>query len=230
VRLPTRAAMWCVAAIVIGTLVEVTGELHATVYGVVLMLSSETFEAVSVVLSQRLLQKNKFTILEGMYFTAPAGGFCLVLGSLALELPAMYKAGGHLIPLAHPWPFLFAAALGVGINFSSFAVMQLTSALTLKILNTVRSVGLVVVGVVFYGEVHPWLQLAGYFVAVVGFAGYNYFQLFPDAAKSVESRVDGTMGCTHCCGRPTITQDSPPESPTTTTVIGSARPEDVPQP
>eukprot|EP00413_Alexandrium_margalefii_P017996 CAMPEP_0204532826 /NCGR_PEP_ID=MMETSP0661-20131031/11928_1 /ASSEMBLY_ACC=CAM_ASM_000606 /TAXON_ID=109239 /ORGANISM="Alexandrium margalefi, Strain AMGDE01CS-322" /LENGTH=456 /DNA_ID=CAMNT_0051539097 /DNA_START=422 /DNA_END=1791 /DNA_ORIENTATION=+ len=190
VKLPTRAAMWCVTLIVAGTVVEVNGELHATALGLCLMLSSEFFEAISVVLSQKVLQNNRFSVLEGMYIIAPAGAACLLAGVAALELPTMLGANHHLIPFAHPWPFFFAAVLGVAINFISFLVMQLTSALTMKILNTARSVGLVIVGVLFYGEEHPLLQMVGYVVALLGFAGYNYFQLYPDAAHSVETNVD----------------------------------------
>lgn len=218
VKLPTRAAMWCVAAIVLGTMVEVKGELHATVYGVMLMIGSETFEAVSVVLSQKILQNNRFTVLEGMYITAPAGAACLLVGVLTLEVPEMLQTGRYRVPLDNPVTFVSAAVLGVAINFISFLVMQLTSALTMKILNTARSVGLVVVGVVFYGEVHPWLQLAGYSVALVGFAGYNFFQLYPDAARNVESRVDDLMSCVceSCSRQRPKVPATPPMSPAST--------------
>merc|ERR550532_3088619 len=122
--------------------------------------------------------------------TSPAGAFCLLAGVMILEAPPMVQRQHHLIPLQNPVAFGSAAALGVAINFASLLVMQLTSALTMKILNTARSVGLVVVGVTFYGEVRPWMQLCGYAVALLGFVGYNLFQIYPDAANIVESRVD----------------------------------------
>merc|ERR1719210_541089 len=109
---------------------------------------------------------------------------------MILEAPLMVEKQHHLIPLQNPVAFCSAAALGISINFVSLLVMQLTSALTMKILNTARSVGLVIVGVMCYGEVRPWFQLCGYAVALVGFVGYNLFQLYPDAASKVESRVD----------------------------------------
>jgi len=202
VKLPTRAAMWSVVGIVCGTVIEVRGELHATATGLVLMLGSEFFEAVSVVLSQKILQHHKFSVLEGLYMTAPAGAICLIAGVLILEAPEIMRLGHQQIPLDNPRIFLVAAALGVAINFISFLVMQLTSALTMKILNTARSVGLVAVGVLFYGEYHPPRQLCGYGLALLGFIGYNAFQVFPEAAKSVESRVDGMLVRANlCCPR-----------------------------
>lgn len=201
VKSPPRAAVWCVWAIVAGTLVEVKGELHATVIGLILALSSQSFEAVSVVLTQKLLQHHKFSVVEGMYLTAPATGVCLLVGGALFEGQAMIKAGHHLIPFEHPTAFFFSAALGVAINFISFLVMRLTSALTMKILNTFRSIGLVVIGVMFYGEYHSPKQLMGYSIAITGFAGYNLFQMFPDAARKVESsvisQVQNFCGC--CC-------------------------------
>jgi len=200
VKLPTRAAMWCVVGIVCGTVIEVRGELHATATGLVLMLGSEFFEAISVVLSQKILQHHKFSVLEGLYLTAPAGSVCLLTGVILLEAPEMVRLGHHLIPFENPRTFMAAAVLGVAINFISFLVMQLTSALTMKILNTARSVGLVAVGVLFYGEYHPPRQLCGYGLALLGFVGYNAFQVFPEAAKSMETRVDGMMAraCLFC--------------------------------
>jgi len=191
VRLPTRSAVWCVTLIVAGTMMEVQGELHATALGLFLMLSSELFEAISVVLSQKILQNHKFTVLEGLYITAPPGAASLLLGVTVLEARGMLEAGHHRIPMQYPCTFASAAALGVAVNFISFLVMQRTSALTMKILNTARSVGLVVVGVLFYREVHPWVQLGGYAVALVGFAGYNLFQMYAGAARAMEARVDG---------------------------------------
>jgi len=202
VKLPTRAAMWCVVGIVCGTVIEVNGELHATLTGLVLMLGSEFFEAISVVLSQKILQHHKFSVLEGLYMTAPAGSICLVTGVLVLEAPEMMRLGHQQIPLDNARIFVVAAMLGVAINFISFLVMQLTSALTMKILNTARSVGLVAVGVLVYGEYHPSRQLCGYGLALLGFVGYNAFQMFPEAAKSVENYVDGMLSrvCL-CCPR-----------------------------
>jgi drug/metabolite transporter (DMT)-like permease len=188
-KMPPRAAVWCVGAIVVGTLVQVKSELHATFIGLILALSSQSLEAVSVVLTQKILQQHKFSVLEGMYLTAPPAGLALFVGGALLEGQAMIEAGHHFIPFEHPTVFFFSAALGVGINFISFLVMRLTSALTMKILNTVRSIGLVIIGVVFYGEYHSPKQLFGYSVAIMGFAGYNLFQMFPDAARTVENNI-----------------------------------------
>jgi len=201
VKWPPRVSVWCVGAIVAGTLVEVKGELHATFIGLILALCSQSFEAVSVVLTQKILQHHKFSVLEGMYLTAPASGLCLLVGGSLLESQALIEAGHHWIPFEHPAGFFWSAALGVGINFISFLVMRLTSALTMKILNTFRSIGLVAVGVVFYGEYHSPKQLLGYSVAIMGFAGYNLFQMFPEAAykleSSIVSQVQRFSGCCH---------------------------------
>lgn len=64
------------------------------------------------------------------------------------------------------------------------AVSTAPSRFPTKVLNTFRCICLVVVGVVFYGEVLSNLELFGYSVALVGFVGYNYAQLAPAKAGS----------------------------------------------
>jgi len=54
--LPSRFARWGVYMIISGTLVEVKGELHMTLIGVGLMMTSEIMEAINLVLTQKMLQ------------------------------------------------------------------------------------------------------------------------------------------------------------------------------
>lgn len=202
VEMPTRASIWCAAVIVSGTFMEVKGELHATAMGLTMMACTEVAEATFLVLGALLLQNNKFSVVESMYFLA--GPSAVVLGGCALftELQPMVASGRHMVFLEQPWEILGTAVLGVLVNFLSFFVVQLTSPATLKILNTVRGIGLVAFGVVFYGEECSVVQLVGYAVCLIGFIGYNYFQLRKTSAAAVEDWADNTFGaCLRCqCG------------------------------
>jgi multidrug transporter EmrE-like cation transporter len=205
VGMPNRSSIACAVLIVIGTLVEVRGELSATLTGVFIMLLSECSEAVCLVLGQMLLQNHKFTVLESMYFLAGPSALILSIPAAMYEWPRMVDAGDHALFVDHPLEVLSSCTLGVGVNFLSFFVVQLTNSATLKILNTVRCIGMVVLGVVFFGETVSFGQVGGYAMSLVGFVGYNYFQLYQDKADTVESWVGARCGA--CIGNSTAVSD-----------------------
>lgn len=192
--LPPKLGLWSVWVIVAGTCVEVKGELNATVLGVALMLISELMEATNLVLTQRLMQNSKFSLVEGMHTLGPPGCLFLWLAAAFMEWPQMLQRGHQRLVLEQPLQFLAAAALGLAVNFLSMMVVQATSSLTLKILNTARCVGLVFVGVLCYGEVLTVMEVCGYLTALLGFAGYNWSMMSTDANEKFERLVNRRCG------------------------------------
>ena len=69
-----------------------------------------------------------------------------------LELPRMLEEGSLAVPLAHTLAFVASGCLGFCVNFSSFFVMQTSSALVLKLLGTLRNVSLIGFSIFFYSE------------------------------------------------------------------------------
>jgi hypothetical protein len=190
----SRLAVGFVFIIVLGTLLEVKGELHATPLGLFLMFSSELCEALSIVLTQKLLQKDNFSVVETMYVLSPPGAFLLLLAAMASEWPAMIKQGHYALILQRPSWFMLAALLGVAVNFVGYMVVQATSSLTCKILNIARCTGLVFVGVIVYGETIMPLESLGYGVAIIGVLGYNFAQMLPESAARLEKSIEQS-----CC-------------------------------
>mmetsp|Transcript_83291 Transcript_83291/g.130005 ORF Transcript_83291/g.130005 Transcript_83291/m.130005 type:complete len:367 (-) Transcript_83291:108-1208(-) len=175
--LPPRLARWGVYLIIAGTLLEVKGELHATCLGIFLMIMGEIFEAIHLVLTQKLLQNCKLTLIEGLYMITPPSSLMLLLGASIFEWPRMIQEGSHRMIFQQPWYFLGTCFLGLLVNFVGMAVIQATSSLTVKVLNTARGIGVVAVGILFYGEYCASLELCGYSFALVGLALYNYAQM-----------------------------------------------------
>lgn len=173
---PTRLGRWGVYLIVSGTLVEVKGELNLTILGLVLMLTSEVCEAINLVLTQKLLHNCKFTLVEGLYFIAPPSGLVLCAAAVVLEGPKLWSDGKYKTLVQYPGYFVASCVLGLAVNFIGLAVMQLTSSLTVKVLNTIRGIGVILVGFLFYGEHCSGLELCGYAVALSGFCLYNWAQ------------------------------------------------------
>merc|ERR1719265_753309 len=187
--LPPLPVICCAGVIVLGTLLEVKGEMAFSVTGVIIMLISETSDTVSSVLGEVLLQEQKFTVMETMYFVAPPTALCIACVAAVVEWPRLVPQGGLTIVAQHPEHFVLCSVLGVFVNFLGWMLIQATSTLTLKILNAARCVALVIIGVLFYNETVSQLGGIGYTITMIGFAGYNYLQMNRDLAQSWERSI-----------------------------------------
>lgn len=187
--LPSRTARWGVYLIISGTLVEVKGELKVTLLGVLLMMTSEVMEAVNLVLTQKFLQNCKFTLVESVYLIAPPSSALLFGAAIVLELSRMSREEKYRVIIDHPEYFAASCVLGLAVNFVGMAVVQATSSLTIKVLNTIRGIGVVFVGILFYGEYCTTLELCGYAVAIGGFTLYNLAQYISIYDKT-ECKID----------------------------------------
>mmetsp|Transcript_99679 Transcript_99679/g.257753 ORF Transcript_99679/g.257753 Transcript_99679/m.257753 type:complete len:412 (+) Transcript_99679:116-1351(+) len=186
---PSWLALSFVGLLILGTLLEVKGELHASTVGIGLLLLSEVMEALNWVITQYLLQDCKLSLTEGMYVLCPPGFLCLSLMAAATEGPRIIETGDYRIIMEHPWHFLAAGTLGLAVNFTGFALVQFTSTVTMKVLNIVRCIGLVFAGVLIYGEVITATELVGYAISLLGFAGYQWAQIFPESSDRLEERM-----------------------------------------
>lgn len=187
----TVPVVMSVFIISIGTAATCTFNPQVNLLGLLIMFCSEFTEGLRLVMTQFFLQQLKFGVVEGQYVLAPASAFWLFLASAIFEMPQFVARGSVQVIIDHPVLFLAAATMGIGVNFIGYYVIQYTSSLTMKILNTVRSIGLVILGVVWYREVITGNQSVGYGIALVGFAGYNmakmgYFE--SDSALMIEVR------------------------------------------
>jgi drug/metabolite transporter (DMT)-like permease len=162
-----------VMIISIGTAATCTASPELHIIGLFVMFGAEFFESIRLVLTQFFLQDLKFSVIESQYILSPACFFWLFLLACIFELPQFLEQNAITIVFENLNWFIFAAALGVGVNFITYFVIQFTSSLTMKILGTVRNICLVFVGVIFYGENITTNQFLGYSIALVGFAGYN---------------------------------------------------------
>jgi hypothetical protein len=97
------------------------------------MLSSEIFEAIRLILTQFLLKNVKMSVIEGQYYLSPISAAFLFLCSLIFEFPNMIKNNSFDIIYNYPYHFIGAALLGLIINYLGFFVIQVASALSLKV-------------------------------------------------------------------------------------------------
>merc|ERR1712244_30976 len=120
----------------------------------------------------------KLTVHESMYYYAPISFMFMVMLALFLEAHDFYT--NHRvytqIIMDHYYLFTIVSVLGYGVMISSFLVTKFFSGLYLKALSVCRNFILVLL-VVYFGEIMTTFQVIGYTVSIIGFIYYNYVRL-----------------------------------------------------
>ncbi|CAE8626215.1 unnamed protein product [Polarella glacialis] len=171
---PSMPVLGSVVLIALGTMVTAAAAPEWSI-GLFFTFGAEVSEALRLTLTQLILSSRKFSVVEGQYILAPVVSACLLIGGSFTELPHAWESGALRAPLEYPLLFLWAAVLGIGVNYLSYLVIQTAGALTLKVLATLRNIGLIGYGIAVLGEQVSSEQAMGYSVALVGFVGYTYF-------------------------------------------------------
>jgi drug/metabolite transporter (DMT)-like permease len=196
VEKPGRGIINSVLAITIGTLITTTHlKGNFQLFGVALVMGSSFAEALRLVLTQHLLTTCKFTVVEGQYYLSPVGAGVMLLMALFSEIPDAIRNGGLWIIFEESQLFFISCVLGVMANYLGYMVIQLVGSLTLKVLATTRSVGLVFYAVFFLHEEINTYEQYGYTVALAGFIAYTYMRAYktappPDLPVSRPPQVD----------------------------------------
>jgi hypothetical protein len=177
ISIPTRNSVLSVLVICIGTAISAYGEMHLSLTGLFLILCAELGEVSRLVLTQYLLQNLKFGVWEGQYLLAPASFLCITIASAFFEWQDMLLPENIQIVRTNLPMFVWAGAIGLLVNVASFMVIQLTSSVTLKVLNTARTAALVVFCALFLGERVTMVQVVGYSISLCAFGAYNFFKL-----------------------------------------------------
>lgn len=172
----TKVAL-AVLIIIGGTLMASLGEMNFTWIGFALILGAEVFEAFKNAAMQFLLANKKFSMWAGMYYISPASLVFLSIAAAIFEFKDMAEKDAWGMMADAPHMFIAAGFLGFIVNFCSLGVIKHIGSLTLKVLAQLRSIIIITFGVIFYHDVVEPIQIVGYSVALVGFAGYNYAKI-----------------------------------------------------
>ena len=178
---PTRQLRVATLTICLGVALSSWGAIEADGTGLVLMFAAEVFEALRLVFTQMLLigaLGAKFGVMEGLYWMCPAVliNVCVLVIPFT-ELSAMIEGNALGIVAAHPAHFVAAMALGFLVNFCGFFVMQTSSALVLKLLGTLRNVGLIGFSIWQFGDFVTAEQVGGFLVSLCGFGWFQYLKM-----------------------------------------------------
>jgi drug/metabolite transporter (DMT)-like permease len=214
VEATTLRVVQSVLIIAIGTLLTTLSVPALSIPGILYLLGAEIAEALRLVLTQNLLVNCDFSVLEGQYFLAPVASVSLLTLAAIIELPHAFASSsassdhdasiskidgtiGNVIegrsPLeavaSAPHLFLTACVLGVLVNYLGYLVILEVGALTLKVLGTVRNIGLVTYGALCLGEELTPMECAGYAISLTGFVAYTHFKSQGGQAQEIQATL-----------------------------------------
>mmetsp|Transcript_41487 Transcript_41487/g.95868 ORF Transcript_41487/g.95868 Transcript_41487/m.95868 type:complete len:308 (-) Transcript_41487:321-1244(-) len=153
--------------------------------GYALMLVSIFTEAIRLATAQFLLKNCQFSVVEGQYFIGPAASLCLFVTALFQEIPDAIRHNGALFVPMHL--LLATAIMGTALNYLGYSVVKTSGSVVLKLLGSIRTMGLVVFSFLFRGEYVGWQSALGYITSVVGMIMLQY-----SAKKHTDVRTDSS--------------------------------------
>lgn len=169
-----------VSAIVVGVVIASFGEIKFVMFGFVIQLAGIVFEAVRLVMVQRILSSPEFKMdpLVSLYYYAPACAAINGFFTLFFELPTMgmddiYRVGVFVL--------IANAAVAFALNVSVVFLIGKTSAVVLTLSGVLKDILLVVASMVIFLDPVSGLQFFGYSIAL---GGLVYYKLGADGVKN----------------------------------------------
>eukprot|EP00521_Asterionellopsis_glacialis_P011892 CAMPEP_0195294946 /NCGR_PEP_ID=MMETSP0707-20130614/16257_1 /TAXON_ID=33640 /ORGANISM="Asterionellopsis glacialis, Strain CCMP134" /LENGTH=377 /DNA_ID=CAMNT_0040356045 /DNA_START=103 /DNA_END=1236 /DNA_ORIENTATION=+ len=173
---PSKQVVMCVLSICIGTAIAGYGELNFSLMGVSCMIIAQMFEALKLIFTQIVLQKNKFSLVETLYYITPTSAACVFFFACIIEFPKMTQE--DFAKMANNVkPFFLSCVVAIMTNVINTFVVQSSNALVLKLAVTARNALLVLFHAAFMGEEVTGLEVWGYVVSLSGFLSYNIVKL-----------------------------------------------------
>ncbi|KAI4190984.1 MAG: hypothetical protein L6R41_000434 [Letrouitia leprolyta] len=176
----SMTTLFKVSFIVIGVVIASFGEIEFVLIGFMFQLGGIVFEAVRLVLVQKLLSSAEYKMdpLVSLYYFAPVCAIMNFCVAAVIEIPhikmeEVYHVG---VPL-----FFINACVAFALNVSVVFLIGRTSSLVLTLCGVLKDILLVVISVTFRSEPVTALQVFGYSIAL---AGLVYYKLGADMVKA----------------------------------------------
>jgi hypothetical protein len=182
---PNLKTLGNVSFIVIGVVIASMGEISFVMVGFLFQVGGIVFEAVRLVMVQRLLSGNDFKMdpLVSLYYYAPA---CAVINGcvwLVTEMPKMSVAD---VASVGGFTLLANATVAFLLNVSVVFLIGRTSSLVLTLSGVLKDILLVFASMMLFGDPVSLLQAFGYSIAL---GGLMYYKLGADQFKNGISQV-----------------------------------------
>ncbi|PGH06058.1 hypothetical protein AJ80_08226 [Polytolypa hystricis UAMH7299] len=169
---PNMKILFNVSFIVIGVVIASFGEVRFVLTGFIYQIGGITFEAIRLVMVQRLLSSTEFKMdpLVSLYYFAPVCAIMNGIVALIVEVPGLsmenfYRAG-FITLLAN-------AMVAFLLNVSVVFLIGKTSSLVLTLCGVLKDILLVTVSAMVHKDPVTPLQLFGYSIALGGLIYYK---------------------------------------------------------
>jgi len=183
---PNFKVLFNVSFIVIGVILASVGEIDFVLIGVLFQAGGIAFEAVRLVMVQRLLSSTEFKMdpLVSLYYFAPVCAVMNFAVAIFWELPNITMAEVYAVGL---WTLLANAMVAFLLNVSVVFLIGKTSVLVLTLCGVLKDILLVVASVMIWGTIISPLQIFGYGIALCGLV---YYKLGAETLKGYFSEVN----------------------------------------
>jgi solute carrier family 35 protein E4 len=171
----SRYNLWSYVSIffiVVGVMLCTAGEVNFHVLGLAFNTGSTVLRGVKSIIQGQLLTENKLDSVTLLYFMAPQTAAILLPLSLFMEGGDPWSAmlGGGL----DLWALLVVSGLNACLlNLSQFVVTKITSAVTLQVLGSVKTIVGIGVSIAWFGNPLTFLQVCGIILSMGGVVLYQ---------------------------------------------------------
>ncbi|PKY03735.1 TPT-domain-containing protein [Aspergillus campestris IBT 28561] len=161
-----------VALIVVGIMIASFGEIKFDMFGFLVQIGGIIFEALRLVMVQRLLSSAEFKMdaLVSLYYYAPACAFFNGVVTLFTEIPRMTMTDIYTLGIS---TLIANALVAFLLNVSVVLLIGKTSAVVLTMAGILKDILLVVASILIFGDPVTSQQFLGYGIALVGLAYYK---------------------------------------------------------
>ncbi|KZF25247.1 TPT-domain-containing protein [Xylona heveae TC161] len=176
---PDMKKLFNVSFIVIGVVIASVGEIKFIWTGFFYQIFGLTFEAIRLVMVQRLLSSSEFKMdpLVSVYYYAPVCAVMNFVVALIFEIPKLQLQDIYNVGI---WTLLANAMVAFLLNVSVVFLIGKTSSLALTLCGVLKDILLVGASMLIWGTHVTLLQFFGYSIAL---SGLVYYKLGADKIK-----------------------------------------------
>ncbi|PRP88667.1 hypothetical protein PROFUN_02763 [Planoprotostelium fungivorum] len=196
-KLSKRSIFWG-TVISLGVVISSLGEFSFVVTGVLAQLQGVVFDAVRLVLTEKLFHHFKMGPVESLYFFAPV---CFVGNLVPLFLYEGWQPFFQVMDRVGIFVLALNCLMSLSLNIAAVYLVSSTSSVTFTLTSTFKDIMLVMGSATYFGNVVAPIQFVGYGTSLLGIlalkcgeAWNQFFKNFLQPKMNIIMTDDETQG------------------------------------